>query len=98
MKGRLTEILDEAFDWLGAEIVLAHAKNPPGIEGAIDVANVVRSEHGAVDRTASRSWRRTRRRAGTCRFAGLLWTHFYEPYLAGLRNAWIRRCARSCTA
>ena len=26
---RLAEILDEAFDWLGPDIVLAHAKNPP---------------------------------------------------------------------
>ena len=26
---RLPEILDEAFDWLGPHIVLAHAKNPP---------------------------------------------------------------------
>jgi sugar phosphate isomerase/epimerase len=25
---RVTEILDEAFDWLGSDIVLAHAKNP----------------------------------------------------------------------
>ena len=26
--GRLSEILDEAFDWLGPDIVLAHAKEP----------------------------------------------------------------------
>ena len=26
---RMTEILDEAFDWLGPDIVLAHAKDPP---------------------------------------------------------------------
>ena len=26
---RMGEVLDEAFDWLGADIVLAHAKNPP---------------------------------------------------------------------
>ena len=25
---RMTEIFDEAFDWLGPDIVLAHAKNP----------------------------------------------------------------------
>ena len=25
---RMQEILDEAFDWLGPDIVLAHAKNP----------------------------------------------------------------------
>ncbi len=25
---RLSEVLDEAFDWLGQDIVLAHAKNP----------------------------------------------------------------------
>ena len=29
---RLDETLNEAFDWLGPDIVLAHAKNPPGIE------------------------------------------------------------------
>ena len=26
---RMAEVLDEAFDWLGPDIVLAHAKNPP---------------------------------------------------------------------
>jgi sugar phosphate isomerase/epimerase len=28
---RLVEILDEALDWLGPDIVLAHAKNPPTV-------------------------------------------------------------------
>ncbi len=36
-RARLVEILDEAFDWLGADIVLAHAKNPQGIEEAFDL-------------------------------------------------------------
>ncbi len=32
-RGRLTEILDEAVDWLGADVVLAHAKPPSVLEG-----------------------------------------------------------------
>ena len=30
--GRILEMFNEAFDWLGADIVLAHAKNPAAIE------------------------------------------------------------------
>jgi hypothetical protein len=31
-KGRLVSILEEAFDWLGGDIVVAHAKNPPKLK------------------------------------------------------------------
>ena len=41
-KGPFLAMLDEAFDWLGPEIVLAHAKNPPGIEETVDVAEFER--------------------------------------------------------
>ncbi len=36
-KGKFIAILDEAFDWLGPDVVLAHAKNPPGLNDAFDV-------------------------------------------------------------
>jgi sugar phosphate isomerase/epimerase len=31
-KGRLVSILEEALDWLGGDVVVAHAKNPPNIK------------------------------------------------------------------
>ena len=36
---RIAEILDEAFDWLGPDVVLAHAKEPP-IDQESDAANL----------------------------------------------------------
>jgi sugar phosphate isomerase/epimerase len=38
---RLPEILDEAFDWLGADIVLAHAKNPPNERNREEMATIL---------------------------------------------------------
>jgi sugar phosphate isomerase/epimerase len=74
-KGRLTEILDEAFDWLGPDIVIAHAKNPPGIEEAdvrapVEVHARIAPEQGEPEVRPN-----------------LAWSLFYEPYLAGLKNA-----------
>jgi sugar phosphate isomerase/epimerase len=37
---RLAEILDEAFDWLAPEIVLAHAKNPPYVRLSDDMTAI----------------------------------------------------------
>jgi sugar phosphate isomerase/epimerase len=37
---RLAEILDEAFDWLGPDIVLAHAKNPPYASIGEEIATI----------------------------------------------------------
>ena len=36
----LEEILDEAFDWLGPDIVLAHAKNPPYVRIVDDLTTI----------------------------------------------------------
>ena len=36
----MEEILDEAFDWLGPDIVLAHAKNPPYVRIADDLTTI----------------------------------------------------------
>ncbi len=38
---RMSEVLDEAFDWLGPDIVLAHAKNPPGVQSREDMIPVL---------------------------------------------------------
>jgi sugar phosphate isomerase/epimerase len=38
---RMSEVLDEAFDWLGPDIVLAHAKNPPGVQSREDMTSVL---------------------------------------------------------
>jgi sugar phosphate isomerase/epimerase len=38
---RMSEVLDEAFDWLGPDIVLAHAKNPPGVQSREDMTTVL---------------------------------------------------------
>jgi sugar phosphate isomerase/epimerase len=37
---RMKEILEEAFDWLGPDIVLAHAKNPPNDRGPEDTLTI----------------------------------------------------------
>jgi sugar phosphate isomerase/epimerase len=82
--GRLTEILDEAFDWVGADIVLAHAKNPPGI----DEATAVRSEISpnlpleVLENTGTERAEQEMR--------GQTWQQFYEPYLAGLNDVGFR--------
>jgi sugar phosphate isomerase/epimerase len=85
-KGRLTEILDEAFDWLGPDIVLAHAKNPPGINEAINIREWV-STYGAGQEALARVEAKLGEREFQWMFGmGIL----YEPYLAGLRNAGFR--------
>ncbi len=38
---RMSEVLDEAFDWLGPDIVLAHAKNPPGVRSHEEMTPVL---------------------------------------------------------
>ncbi len=54
---RLYELLDEAFDWLGADIVLAHAKEPPALDKAFAISarelsaiieRVARGERGEI--------------------------------------------------
>ncbi len=38
---RMAEVLDEAFDWLGPDIVLAHAKNPPSVRSREVMASIL---------------------------------------------------------
>jgi sugar phosphate isomerase/epimerase len=90
-KGRLVSTLEEALDWLGGEIVLAHAKNPPGIEETVDVAEIERMirelsslrapglEKMAMDMTTEKGRHEFRR--------AYSWTSYYQPYLARLMNA-----------
>jgi sugar phosphate isomerase/epimerase len=82
MKGRLTEILDEAFDWLGGEIVIAHAKNPPGLDEATDIGRLFGED---VASTGLRAKLATEEGARDVQ-RRLSWSHFYEPYLDGLKN------------
>jgi sugar phosphate isomerase/epimerase len=44
----LSEILDEAFDWLGPDIVLAHAKMPPDVGQDVD-REAIREYLGRID-------------------------------------------------
>jgi sugar phosphate isomerase/epimerase len=90
-KGPFLAMLDEAFDWLGPEIVLAHAKNPSGIEETVDVAEFERMigewrglrgpglEKLMTD-LATEKGRSEFRRAYS-------WTSFYQPYLSRLMIA-----------
>jgi sugar phosphate isomerase/epimerase len=93
-KTRYHARLSEAFDWLGAEIVLAHAKNPPGIEDAHDLTDVeaaIRAwpgpKSGAVAdliaKLESEEGRREFRQTSS-------WWHFYRPYLQGLKDSGFR--------
>jgi sugar phosphate isomerase/epimerase len=44
----VSEILDEAFDWLGPDIVLAHAKIPPDVGQNVDM-ETIREYLGRID-------------------------------------------------
>jgi sugar phosphate isomerase/epimerase len=94
-KGPLHAILDEAFDWLGGEIVLAHAKNPPGIEATYDpraIEGFVREfppeSRGPwleelIAKLETEEGRREFQHTGS-------WRPFYQPYLSGLKDAGFR--------
>ena len=93
-KGRFDAILDEAFDWFGGEIILAHAKNPPGIDEAFDLGQVeagIRALsamgspvlEGLIAKLETEEGRRELRQT-------LSWQPFYQSYLAGLQNAGFR--------
>jgi hypothetical protein len=75
-RSRLTEVLDEAFDWLGNDIVLAHAKDPAGIEAIGDaeleplIRLIEQSENPEEDMRRRTSWR-----------------GFYRPYVSRLIDA-----------
>jgi sugar phosphate isomerase/epimerase len=90
-KGRFVAILDEAFDWLGAEIILAHAKNPPGIEDAVDSGkfeDVLGAWSGPRGPVMEDLFAKLETEEGRREFHQTYsWSQFYQPYLAGLKNA-----------
>jgi sugar phosphate isomerase/epimerase len=82
-KGRLTEVLDEVFDWLGNDIVLAHAKNPPDIESIADaeleplIQLIEHRENPEIERILKSEDMRQ----------GTSWRGFYRPYVRRLVDA-----------
>jgi hypothetical protein len=86
--------LDEAFDWLGPEIVLAHAKNPPGIEKAFDVAEAetgIRAWEGPLSGKKEEHLAKLPTEEGRQEFRlRNAFAMFYRPYLTSLTNAGFR--------
>jgi sugar phosphate isomerase/epimerase len=87
------EVIDEAFDWLGGDIVLAHAKNPPNIGGAPAIGpGVSESEVGSMlgqGRSAA-AWEVLARMVTKAGLGEVLQRFrrlpFYKPYLAALQK------------
>jgi sugar phosphate isomerase/epimerase len=83
-KGRYIAMLDEAFDWLGTEIVLAHAKNPSGIEAVVDVSHAAGMLQVWTGDPGSNLDTEEGRREFQETWS---WSFFYEPHLNGLNEA-----------
>jgi sugar phosphate isomerase/epimerase len=90
---RLHETLDEAFDWLGPDIVLAHAKNPPGIErlremGLAHFESLLELARGRLRAETQAELREQISSEEGAKDAqqALCWLPFYEPYFRGLSN------------
>jgi hypothetical protein len=90
-KGPFLAILDEAFDWLGPEIVLAHAKNPPGIEKTAATAEfqrMWRESFGFSGPGLKQLTGDVPTEKGMHEFRqAYSWTLFYRPYLARLMGS-----------
>jgi sugar phosphate isomerase/epimerase len=91
------EIIDEAVDWLGPEIVLAHAKNPPGIGeapamGPIAFEPLIGSMLGQGHSEAA--WEVMARMVSDAGLEEVLQRFrrlpFYQPYLAALHKIGFR--------
>jgi sugar phosphate isomerase/epimerase len=96
---RLTAILNEAFDWVGADIVLAHAKEP--VVAEVDARVLEEMTRVAIDRRKSASARAMLEATAQQEF-DLFWKitskyhskkslenpsfHFYYPYFTRLRR------------
>jgi len=94
---RLQEILEEAFDWLGPDIVLAHAKNPPTIENAVKLSldefeSLLRLAVGQVRPDILEELRaKLATEAGALELEhALRWQPFYLPYLRCLMKSGFR--------
>ena len=83
VRGRLTEVLDEAFDWLGNDIVLAHAKNPADIEsiGEAELEPLIRMLEHTPNPEIERLVKSEDTRQRTS------WRGFYMPYVSRLIDA-----------
>jgi sugar phosphate isomerase/epimerase len=89
--GRLHETLNEAFDWLGPDIVLAHAKSPPVLEkspmmGLGEIETLLDLSIGRVRPDIAEELRAkmaTEEGVNELRQT-LRWQPFYQPYLTGL--------------
>jgi sugar phosphate isomerase/epimerase len=88
---RLYEVLNEAFDWLGSDIVLAHAKRPPRVEdtpefGLRDIESLMQLATGRVRPEVVATFReKIATEQGSQELEQYLrWQPFYEPYLSGL--------------
>jgi sugar phosphate isomerase/epimerase len=93
-KGRFLSILEEFFDWLGPEIVLAHAKNPANIEESYkttDVERVILRQHGLPDHQADELLSRVGRHVEKPDFRDEdAWGPFYRHYLELLQDSGFR--------
>jgi sugar phosphate isomerase/epimerase len=95
-QGRPVASLDEAFDWLGQEIVLAHAKNPPWIDEAFDLSELEATVRGwqgstAIDRQRDELLAKLATEEGRWEFRRRLsWWPFYQPYLTCLDRVGFR--------
>jgi sugar phosphate isomerase/epimerase len=88
---RLYAVLNEAFDWLGPDIVLAHAKNPPRIEDTPEfelraLESLMQLATGRVRPELLNAVRsKMLAEAGSENLEQTLcWQVFYEPYLREL--------------
>jgi hypothetical protein len=90
-KGEFLAMLDEAFDWLGEDIALAHAKNPRGIEETFDLQEFEEMIRGMpVARSASvdELLAKLATEQGRQEFRSThSWWPFYQPYLHRLAGA-----------
>ena len=85
-KGKFVAMIDEAFDWLGTDIVLAHAKNPPGIDQSSDFDF---EAFKAKVRAEGLDWAFADLETAESKYGPdqtACWSPFYQPYVAALRN------------
>jgi sugar phosphate isomerase/epimerase len=89
--GRFRETLNEAFDWLGGDIVLAHAKNPPGIEKLVEIElahmeSLLELARGRFStETLAEIQDQISENEGDLELGQFMrWVPFYQPYLRGL--------------
>ncbi len=93
-KGQFVAILDEAFDWLGPEIVLAHAKTPPRIEKAFDFDEMeagIRASRSLRGNRPEKLMAKLETDEGRQELRHHYCCHiFFQPYLTGLMNVGFR--------